>query len=408
MTATISSASTAAALKIRYKDGIDKEDFDKSPTLYKMAPRETDFDGSTYNFTLNTDGTQGLGVDVANAIGNLAQSPNYQFAVSRVRYYSLARVTGEAIKATKGGGAVMSLWEHEVERATYSINRDMAFQFHRDGSGVRATGVSGSGTATITVADDGGINFLSVGMRLQAALTSTGALLSNNAVTISGLDRAARTVTTTGGNWSTQIPGLTDTSVYFRAGDASAGGTLKCLSGMDSWIGTAAIWGLTRTVDPIKLGGQVLSAAGIPLEELVPEACTKLLQMGAMAPDLCILNPDEGLKVRKALIAKSAYNRVEVKSAVAGISFKGFEYDGPQGPVTVLEDINRAKQTAVVGRKASLAMKSLGPCPQILDFDKQEMLRVASDDAYEIRIGMYGNTVMRRPVDFVRYTSVGA
>ena len=412
MTATISSASTIAALRVRYKDGIDKEDFDRAPVLYKMVPRATDFDGLSYDFSLNTDGTQGLGVDIATAQASLAQSPNYRFSITRVRYYSVARVTGETMKAAKGPGALLNLWEREVERSTYSINRDLAFQFHRSGTGARgqllASG-SGVASATVTLEDDGSINFFSVGMRVQASATDGSALVgSGDSVTISGMDRAARQLTTTGGNWSTQIATLADGYFLYRTGDAANGGANKCLTGVDTWISSSAIFGLTRTgSDVVKLGGQTLSAAGIPLEELGPELATRLQQQGSLPPDLLVLNPDEGNKIRKALIARSSYNRIEVKSAVAGISFKGFEIDGPMGTITVLEDITRAKKTALMTRKASWRMHSLGECPQILDFDNNNMLRLADDDAYEIRTGMYGNVECFRPVDSIRCTNVG-
>jgi len=411
MTATINSASTAAALRIRYKDGVEKEDFSKAPTHFKMASRETDFDGESYVFALNTDGTQGLGTDIAAAIGNLQQSPNARFAVTRVRYYGLCRVTGEAMKAAKGAGAMLNLWEHEVERTTYSFNREMAIQWNGNGDGVRGTlaaSSSGVASATVTLADDGAINSFSVGMRVQGSATAGSALLSPNAVTISGIDRVARTLTTTGGNWSTQIPGLADGHKLYRYGDGQDAGTKKCLSGVGAWLDTAALFGLTRTPDPIKYGGQQVSVSGVPMEEVIPELASKLVIQGAMPPDTAFIHPDEGNRLRKALIARSGYVRGEAKSVVAGVSFKGFEIDGPEGPITVLEDINRKKATALLTRKSTWKMKSLGSCPQILDFDKQEMLRTASDDCYELRMGQYGNAACMRPVDSITASAVGA
>ena len=171
---------------------------------------------------------------------------------------------------------------------------------------------------------------------------------------------------------------------------------------------SAALFGLTRTSDPVKFGGQSVSVSGLSMEEVGPHVATKLQQQGAMPPDLLILNPKEGDKMRKALIAKSSYNRAEVKSAVAGISFKGFEIEGPQGTITVLEDITRPVGTGLMTRKGAWKLHTLGACPQILDFDTQEFLRVATDDAYEIRIGMYGNMWTDRPVDSAVLTSVGA
>lgn len=409
MTATINSASTIAALRIRYKDGVEKEDFDKAATFYKVMGRATDFNGDSYAMTINTDGTQGAGVSVPLAQTALAQSPNYRFSVTRVRYYSLARVTGEAMKAARDAGAVMNLWENEMQRASYTLNREMSFQVHRSGNGVRGTLLSsGSGVAslTVTIQDDGGINFFAVNMIVGAAQTAGGANRTGTA-TIVAIDRTARTLTTSGSNWSTQITSLSDGDSLFRAGDGANGGTNVLLTGVDSWINTAALFGLTRTPDPIKLGGQTKDCTGIPIEELGSELSTLLQQQGAMPPDLLVVNPDEGNKLRKSLIARSIYVRNEVKGATAGVSYKTFEIEGPMGTISVLEDINRAKKTGFLTRKDTWRLHTLGPCPQILNFDTQEMLRVYNDDSYEVRLGMYGNVQCTRPLDTVRCTNIG-
>lgn len=414
MTATISSASTTAALRIRYKDGVDKLDYDDKPTLFKMAPREEDFKGESYVFALNVDGTQGVAPTITEAQANLAQSPNYRYTVTRVRYYSLARVSGEAQQAAQGAGAMLNLWEHEVERATYMINRELAFQFWRSGNGVRGT-ISASATVasdTLLLSDPEEAAYFSVGMRVVASATAGSALLPG-VVVVSSVDRVTGTVKTAGGNWSTQIAGLAVSHKLYRYGDAPDGGTNKLLTGVAGWIdqGASALFGLSaaqRGAAAAQLGGQLVSASGVPLEELGVDLSNRLLKQGARSPDLLVLHPNQGAKVRKALIGRSSYNRIQVKSAVANISFKGFEVDGAEGNIATLEDITCPDGSALMTRKATWRMHTLGKCPQILNFDKQEMLRVATDDAYEIRIGMYGQAECRIPHDSVLATSVGS
>ncbi len=414
MTAIISSNDTKAVLKLRYKDGVEREDFDKAPTLYKMLPKATDFDGESYTIALNTDGTQGVGATVTDALAGLAQSQNAKFVVTRIRYYSLARMTGETMKAAKGAGALLNLWEHEVKEATYTLNRELAIQATRAGTGSRAqlaTASSNVASATVTLQNAEEANLFSINMYVQGSNSTTdnGTLVSTNAVLISGIDRAAGTLTTTGGNWSTQIPGLTDGYWLHRRGDATNAGTSKVLAGFKTWIGSsAALFGLTRTTDAVKYGGQTTSVAGSPLEEVFPTMFSKLQIQGAMPPNLGLIHPKQGDKLRKALVARSIYVRNEIKSSIAGLSFKGFEVEGPGGTVTILEDINMGVTDAFATRKEAWKLHSLGPCPQVLDFDTQEFLRVASDDAYEIRIGMYGNQWTDRPVDSIVATSVGS
>jgi hypothetical protein len=55
-----------------------------------------------------------------------------------------------------------------------------------------------------------------------------------------------------------------------------------------------------------------------------------------------------------------------------------------------------------------ISLDSLGPAPHMLDYDGPNYLRVASDDAYEVRFGMYGNQVVTMPVSGLRITNLGA
>jgi hypothetical protein len=49
------------------------------------------------------------------------------------------------------------------------------------------------------------------------------------------------------------------------------------------------------------------------------------------------------------------------------------------------------RYTCLVSQWDTWAFESIGPAPQILDFDSNEFLRVTNDDSYEVRVGYYGN-----------------
>jgi hypothetical protein len=56
-----------------------------------------------------------------------------------------------------------------------------------------------------------------------------------------------------------------------------------------------------------------------------------------------------------------------------------------------MADINVPRYTCLVTQWDTWALESIGPMPQILDFDSNEFLRVTNDDSYEVRVGYYGN-----------------
>ena len=59
--------------------------------------------------------------------------------------------------------------------------------------------------------------------------------------------------------------------------------------------------------------------------------------------------------------------------------------------VNVRADLNVPRGMFFMGEQESEAFESIGPAPQILDFDKNEFLRYQTDDSYEVRVGTYGN-----------------
>ena len=70
---------------------------------------------------------------------------------------------------------------------------------------------------------------------------------------------------------------------------------------------------------------------------------------------------------------------------------------GPAGTVDVIPDINCQPNVAWALQLDTWSLNSLGEAPQILDLDGNNMLREASADAYEVRMGFYGNCATVAP-----------
>jgi hypothetical protein len=127
---------------------------------------------------------------------------------------------------------------------------------------------------------------------------------------------------------------------------------------------------------------------------------------GAKAPDLCIVHPADMAQLKSSLDTQKIYDG-QLKGSTAGVSFKTVQIAGSRGPVDILEDPYTTQGRVKITRKAAWKFHTLGPVSQILDFDDNQFLRVASDDAYEVRVGTYGNMYTDRPLDSIVLTNFG-
>jgi hypothetical protein len=69
----------------------------------------------------------------------------------------------------------------------------------------------------------------------------------------------------------------------------------------------------------------------------------------------------------------------------------------PTGPVQVVPDADAPVNTAYMIKLSDWELASLGMCPQILDLDGQQSLRISNRDSYEVRLGSYSQILTRNP-----------
>lgn len=402
MTATL--AASTAILKTKYPDGIPPRECYEDNVALAMIPKATDFDGENYVVALQTETTQGASADFAIAQANLAQGTYKRFTVTRVSDYSLARVTGEAMKAAKGAGALVDLWDSEVKGATHTATRAAAIQLYRSGTGSRGSINSAVAATTITLGTLSDVTNFAVGMTIAATNGDGGALRTGGAAkaVISGIDRANGTLTFAA-NLSASITDVVNGDFIHRQGDNNAviTGFGKIVEG---GAAPSALYGLTRTSDPVRLAGQSFSGLNMPMHEALIEGSARAAVEGGR-PKHAFMHPRDAANMKKQLDAKVQYDRVD--SSVAGISFSAMELEGDNGKIKILTDMNCPRNKCFLLELDSFKLHTLGPAPHILDYDTQQILRVTNADSYEVRIGMYGNVWCKKPVGNVQITSFG-
>lgn len=385
------------ALKEHYKDLRVKNMVYKDNPLLALMPKYEQFGGENmpiptqYGIANRRSATFGTGqaLDTATSLA--------RFVLTRVKDYSFASITGESIKATESNAdAFLKYATLEIDGAIQSLTRSIAIGLYGDGSGKigqvgSTTGTSG--TQTITLSNVEEITNFEVGMVLRIATNTTSAL-ENDVLTISEVDRDLGTIkvviTSSSGN-------LSAGDALFQSGDyVSASDRLK-ISGLEAWIpaGTPAnLFGVTRTADRTRLAGVPFDGSSMPIEEALVSAASRLAREGG-SPDHCFMDYTQFANLEKALGSKVVYDKVS--SDDADVGFQALSIIGPKGPIRVIADQNCTPNVAYLLQMDTWSLNSLGAAPHILDLDGNRMLRESSADAYEVRVGFYGNVGCTAP-----------
>ncbi len=415
MTATI--AASQAILKTKYPDGkLPTSQYKQAPFVASMGKKE-DFDGNNKVIALQTENPQGSSADFPTALGSLAQGTYQNFLLTRVQHFGVARITGQAMKAAeKNSGALVDLWKNETDGISTTELLNLEIYAFGNGTGVLGTIASGTGGTAVTLNAVSDITKFALGMRLQAvsSATSLSPTLRGGFVTISSIDRVAGTLTCSSGNWSDagNIPGIGATDSLVRMGDASVAGTSAVVTGIGQYVVGGAspgtLFSLDRNSDPARLAGNTYDATRVPYSDAVIEA-ESLRNLQYKGGELVgWFNPRDIAQWKKQLSGKETFPRTEMKTTVAGVSFSAIEYAGDNGPIKLMTSPFLARNTGYLLDMDSFALESIGPAPQMLNYDGPNFLRVANDDAYEVRFGFYGNISCNKPVSSIKITNFGA
>ncbi len=408
MTAT--NALSTAILKRRYKAGVSKAQFSRFPVINEIN-KKTDWTGDDYAIAIETESPQGVGPDIPAAQAAAAQSKFYRALLTRVEYFGLVRIKGQALRTAtmRGDGALVDLWTHELDGIERTVLKMLEIHSMGTGNGVLATIASGIGTPTVTLSVVEDVANLDVGMRVKLVSSTTlSPTVRANEGVITALNRATGTATISG-NWNTVFTGATDGDSIVRAGEQAVGGVNTVPAGMRQWLiggSTPGTWkGLTRNDDPVRLGSQVMDMTGLPMAESIIDL-ESLIGIQGHEPKLrLICNPRDFRQIKKTLYGKVMFSS---GGGTPTIGFDGAKFTGAGGEIPVLQSPFCPKQNVFLKRMDTFALYSAGPAPQPLEDDKLEMLRLSTDDAYESRIGLYGDFGESAPVESARGTGWGA
>lgn len=387
--------SFASALKVHYTaDKVENMVYQDNPLL-AMLPKMTDFGGKNLPIPILYGNPQNGSATFATAQAGVSTSQIKDFVLTRAKDYSLAFIDNETLEASKGNAnAFMDAATTEIDGAIHSCSRSLAVALYRSGSGSIGQISAGStvSSATITLADTESITNFEKGMILQVSSADGGGAVRTGTVTILGLDRDAGTITATGA-WNSGISAVAASDYVFRSGDYD----LK-IKGLQAWIPNSApsattFFSVDRTSDVSRLAGIRFDGSAMPIEEALVKSASRAAREGAK-PDYCFLSYSKYADLENALGSKVIYTDMKIN---ADISFRGIQINGPRGPIKVVPDQNCPNDRAFMLQMNVWKLYSLGKAPQILDTDGLKMLRQATADGVEVRVGYYAQVGCRAP-----------
>lgn len=398
--AQINSTTFDAALKEYYSDEAVKDLSYEDNPFYAMVPKLTSLTGDLYVQPVQY-GTSvgGRSMTFADALAGKDTNKYVKFQIDTVEDYAMISIGRKVMKQSANDrGAFFEARTREIDGMIKSLVRSLSTKLYRNSGGaIGQVNSSGGASATITLLEPEDICNFEVGMVLEASaddMADSGDALLVGSATVTGIDRDAGTLTTAGGNWSTQITGLTASTFLFAKGDAS-----NSVSGLLAWIpetapgGSDSFHGVNRSVDVSRLAGARVSASGDPVAEALRKGASRLGREGAF-PNAVFMSHQ---KFRDLILELG--NKVEyaTTSVTANVGFTGVKIVGSKTPITVYADHNCPDKYAMMLAMDSWKLVSIGPTPDLQDDDGLRMLREGSSDGFEVRASYYANLVCSDP-----------
>lgn len=383
--------------------------YEHAPTL-RLLSKRTDWTGDSYIMPIWHATSQAVGHDFTLALANKSQGRYERWELSRSKIYGFASIDRLAMKASAGDArSFLSAYTAEVDGIMRLLGMELSHKVFRTRAAFRGRigAVSeGGGNSTVTLTNRSDHVHFHVGMKVVASdgSAAAGATPRNSftAHTIDAIDRSAGTLTFTGetvattSSWST-----TNDDFLHRQGDVTTSSNTLGIAGFDEWVPSAApgatsFYGVDRSVDTDKLGGIRYDGSGLTMEDAIIGAAMRAFEMN-VKPSHVIMHP---LRFAE-LIRESMSKLVRDDSTSQSIGVTAFKIQTPAGEQTVFADPQCQPDVAWMITKDSWELVSTGTLPEIFDEDLR-MLRESTLDAYEVRLGGYGQLGCHYPGANVR------
>lgn len=392
-----------AALKEHYTDDRVENMVYMDNPLLALMPKMEDFGGRNLPVPIIWGNPQNRSATFSKAIAGTTTSKIDAFTLTRVKDYSVAQIDNETLEASKGNSnAFMEAATTEIDGCINSLTRSLAVKMYRSGFGDvgQLAATSSVTTTTLTLSEPNDVTNFEVGQVLCFSATQGSSVLrdAGDVVQVVAVNRSTGVLTVSPA--LSNIAGLAVGDFIFLDGDRQNSATPVpiAVSGLEAWVpatapGSAPFFGVDRSVDPSRLGGQRLDGTAMPIEEALITGASLVAREGGKLGHF-LLDYAQFAELEKALGTKVQYIDLKIN---AEIGFRGIVVNGPRGPIKVIPDQNCQANRAWGLQLDTWKLYSLGKAVRVIDTDGLQMLRQASADGVEVRYGFYGNVGCRAP-----------
>jgi hypothetical protein len=379
--ANFSIADAQAVLKTLYPEKVIDQMLDQSDPLVAALAKNTNFFGDGKYVSTIYEGPNGVGSSLGNAITNKNNSTGFKsarFNLTRESYFGVQSIDNEAVEASASDkGALVNLMKKHGNLLLKKLMGAFCAQLY--GAGTGSIGKVGSFTgATITLDDTAGVSKFGVGTTIQLAATDGGAPRTGTLV-ITGINRDTG-VLTFGGNVTAGIAAAAQGDFIYRNGDQAA-----VFTGLAGWIPyttptSTPFFGVDRTADVVRLGGIRMDVSDRSIEEGLQDVAARLSREGA-SPDICVVSYETWQEFAKELGDRKKQDKIELGTA----GYDALMVAGPSGRIPVVPSRFVDKDYGYMLTTSTWEWHGLGKLPRVWNDDGNEWLRLAGEDAVELR-----------------------
>lgn len=383
-----------------YPNGVAWSGYKRSKALQRIK-KNTSFGSEGRYYIVSVAPTTGGSADFSKAFKNQGPTDQKRFFVDHKTEYQLFSVDGKAIEINrKDKQKIVELWKHEFDRAGYAFGRAMASNIWGNGGGSLGTSVTVSGT-TITLGQRTDARRFETGMWVNfasddgSAASPAGLFDSGKALKVTAIDHVAGTITLSA-NINT-IGSIAATYYIFREGDYANKMTgipgiipAATVSGSDSFRG------VNRSTHRDRLAGIYLDSSlvgGTKTETLINAIAEGEIR-GADVGKACYIN---SLDFSDIVKEKVATMYVDSKTTNPNITVAGLMLPTQNGEVTLFSEPDCPRGKYWILNEDDWSLDSAGECPHILNEDGLMKMRAENADAYQGRMGGYGDFVCKNP-----------
>lgn len=362
---------------------------------------------------------QGRSRVLATAIANVSSSEFEDFEIDTVDDYGVMELSGKLIRSSKSPDAafIVNVLERETNGAMDTVRRSLCINAVGDGTGVRGRLASssaiseGGGESVLTLASPSDIKNFEVGMQINAAATTGGALRDSGAAyEVVGIDLVNGEVTVTGTAATTSSWANGD--YLFAEGDAAAGsGSLPMVAGFRAWIPdtdptSAPFFNVDRSAYPNHLAGWRFSATGLgtsTIRETILKSLSVMTRMGPTMkknkPDTLLMNGEDiGDFLAELGAAGLDHETIQRKGNDVEIFYEGIGVWTPLGKIMVFHEDQLPKGRAMAINPDTWTLHSIGPAPRFVEEDGLRFLRKSGSDDFQGRLVYHANMSCDAPL----------